>query len=165
MAETPRFFVEPEFRNMEAAALYQRFKDNLETIITLLDRGLDIRTTPFNTTIPLEVSLFGEILNQVGLDLGVKPTGLNAINELYKAYKSQENAVLGAMEKILNDKRASMRTPEGRILVKEMLIRRLEFFNETSRSMLVMNNQTTLKSPIQHIHPHHREENIHPRLK
>ena len=150
---------------MEAAALYQRFKDNLETIITLLDRGLDIRTTPYNTTIPLEVGLFGEVLNQVGLDLSVKAQGLSAINELFKAYKSQENAVLGAMEKILNDKRASMKTAEGRILVKEMLIRRLEVFNETARSMLVMNNQATLKSPNQHIHPHHREENIHPRLK
>ena len=150
---------------MEAAALYQRFKDNLETIIVLLDKGTDIRTTPYKTTIPLEVSLFCEVLSTVGLDLNVKVEGLGAVNELYKAYKHRENEVLKAMEKILNDKRSAMKTPEGRILVKEMLIRRLEFFNETARSMLVMNNQTTLKSPIQHIHPHHREMLIHPPLK
>ncbi|MFC5269107.1 hypothetical protein [Adhaeribacter terreus] len=163
--ETLPFFVETEFIDMEAAALYQRFKDNLETIIMLLDKGTDIRTTPYTTTMPLEVKLFTEILNQVGLDLNVKAEGLSAVNELYKAYNHQENAVLKAMERILNDKRAAMKTPEGKILVKEMLIRRLEFFNETARSMMVMNNQTTLKSPIQHIHPHHREMLIHPPLK
>ena len=150
---------------MEAAALYQRFKDNLETIIILLDKGTDIRTTPYKTTIPLEVNLFCEVLSTVGLDLNVKAEGLSAVSELHKAYKHQENTVLGAMEKILNDKRTAMKTPEGKILVKEMLIRRLEFFNETARSMMVMTNQTTLKSPIQHIHPHHREMLIHPPLK
>ncbi|MBK0401485.1 hypothetical protein I5M27_00730 [Adhaeribacter sp. BT258] len=150
---------------MEAASLYQRFKDNLETIIILLDKGTDIRTMPYSTTMPLEVKLFTEVLTQVGLDLNIKTEGISAVNELYKAYKQQENAVLKAMERILNDKRASMKTPEGKILVKEMLIRRLEFFNETARSMMVMSNQTTLKSPIQHIHPHHREMLIHPPLK
>ena len=74
-------------------------------------------------------------------------------------------AVQQAMEKILNDKRTAMKTPEGKILLKEMLIRRLEYFNETARSMMVMANQTTLKSPIQHIHPHHREDQVNPRLK
>ena len=150
---------------MEAAALYQRFKDNLETIIILLDKGTDIRTTPYKTTIPLEVNLFSEVISTTGLDLNIKAEGFSAVNELHKVYKSRETELLKAMERILNDKRASMKTPEGKILVKEMLIRRLEFFNETARSMLVMNNQTTLKSPIQHIHPHHREENVHPRLK
>ena len=150
---------------MEAAALYQRFKDNLETIIVLLDKGTDIRCTPYKTTIPLEVKLFSEIMSTTGLDLNVKIEGFSAINELNKAFKSRETEVMKAMERILNDKRASMKTPEGKILVKEMLIRRLEFFNETARSLMVMNNQTTLKSPIQHIHPHHREDLIHPRLK
>ena len=150
---------------MEAAALYQRFKDNLETIIMLLDKGIDIRSTPYKTTIPLEVNLFTEVLRQVGVDLSINAEGISTINALFKAYKSQENEVLKAMEKILRDKRSSMKTPEGRILTKEMLIRRLEFFNETARSMMVMSNQTTLKSPIQHIHPHHREDLIHPPLK
>lgn len=150
---------------MEAAALYHRFKDNLETIIVLLDKGTDIRTMPYNVTLPLEVKLFCEVLSHAGLDLNVKTEGLSAVNELYKAYKHQEKALEKAMEKILNDKRASMKTPEGRILVKEMLIRRLEYFNETARSMMVMSNQTTLKSPIQHIHPHHREMIVLPPLK
>ena len=150
---------------MEAAALYHRFKDNLETIIALLDKGTDIRATPYNTTLPLEVQLFCDVMSHVGLDLNVKAEGLSAVSELLKAYKHQETALEKAMAKILSDKRASMKTPEGRILVKEMLIRRLEYFNETARSMMVMSNQTTLKSPIQHIHPHHREMLIHPPVK
>ena len=150
---------------MEAAALYQRFKTNLETIIILLDKGTEIRTTPYNTTIPLEVRLFAEIMTQVGVDLNVKAEGLSSVSELHKVFSHQEASVMKAMEKILNDKRTAMKTPEGKILIKEMLIRRLEYFNETARSMMVMSNQTTLKSPIQHIHPHHREKHIHPRLK
>ena len=150
---------------MEAATLYQRFKDNLDNIIALLDRGIDLRTTPFNTTIPLEVNLFGEVMKAAGVELNLKAEGISAINELHKAYSQQEKAVLTAMEKILNDKRSWLKTPEGKILLKELLIRRLEYFNETSRSMVVMSNQTTLKSPIQHIHPHHRDEHIKPRLK
>ena len=158
-------FLETHLFAMEAAALYQRFKDNLETIIVLLDKGTDIRTTPYKTTVPLEVKLFCDVISTTGLDLNVKVEGFSAINELYKAYKSRETEVQKAMERIMNDKRASMKTPEGKILVKEMLIRRLEFFNETARSLMVMNNQTTLKSPIQHIHPHHREDQVHPKLK
>jgi hypothetical protein len=71
-------------------------------------------------------------MTHAGVDLLLKSEGLNAINELQRAYSQQEKAVNNAMEKILNDKRSSMKTPEGKILVKEMLIRRLEFFNETA---------------------------------
>ncbi|KAA9333696.1 hypothetical protein [Adhaeribacter soli] len=150
---------------MEAASLYQRFRENLETIVMLLDKGTDIRTTPLKTSIPLEVNLLCEVLGQKGVFLNIKAEGISAINDLQQAYRQQETAVLDAMAQILEDKRAWMKTPEGKILLKELLIRRLEYFNETARSMMVMTNQTTLKSPIQHIHPHHRDENIHPRLK
>ncbi|HSI91431.1 MAG TPA: hypothetical protein VK927_09975 [Adhaeribacter sp.] len=134
-------------------------------MVMLLDRGTDIRTTPYQTTIPLEVKLFCEILGQAGVELHPKTEGLSAVHELQKAYHANEKAVQDAMAKILQDKRSWMKTPEGKILLKEMLIRRLEYFNETARTMAVMANQTTLKSPIQHIHPHHREDIIHPRLK
>lgn len=150
---------------MEAIALYQNLKNNLNTIVELLERGTDIRSTPYKTTVPLEVALFGQIMAHAGMDLPLKSEGLNAINELQRVYSQQEKNINNAMEKMLNDKRSSMKTPEGKILVKEMLIRRLEFFNETARSLMVMSNQTTLKSPIQHIHPHHREDFIHPPLK
>jgi len=150
---------------MEAASLYKRFKENIDTIITLLDKGVDTRTTPYNTTIPLEVHLLTEVLAQEGIEMTIQAAGLGAISELRRLFVHQEMQVMNAMEKILNDKRTSMKTPEGKILLKEMLIRRLEYFNETARSMMVMNNQTTLKSPIQHIHPHHREMLIHPPLK
>ena len=42
-----------------------------------------------------------------------------------------------------------MRTPEGRVLTKEMLIRRLEFFNEAARQVNVMRTQQALGSPTQ----------------
>jgi hypothetical protein len=150
---------------MEAPALYQNFKNNLSTIVELLAKGTDIRTTPYKTTIPLEVSLFNQIMAHLNVDLQLKSDGFSAIDELQRAYTQHEKEVNKAMEKALNDKRSSMKTPEGKVLVKEMLIRRLEFFNETARSLMVMTNQTTLKSPIQHIHPHHREDFIHPKLK
>ncbi|MGO8608747.1 hypothetical protein ACC848_37890, partial [Rhizobium johnstonii] len=50
---------------------------------------------------------------------------------------------------ILDDKKALMRTPEGRVLTKEMLIRRLEYFNEAARQVNVMRNQQALGSPPQ----------------
>src|SRR4051812_152970 len=100
---------------MEAVALYQRFKDNLETIISLLDKGTDIRTTAYKTSIPLEVKLFSDILIEAKIALQVKTEGFGAIEELQRAYLQQEKAINSAMEHILKDKRSSMKTPEGRI--------------------------------------------------
>ncbi len=48
------------------------------------------------------------------------------------------------------DKHAVMRTPEGRVFTKEMLIRRLEFFNEAARQVNVMRTQQALGSPRQY---------------
>lgn len=150
---------------MEAASLYQRFKDNLQTINMLLDKGTDIRTTPYKITLPLEIKLLQDVINHVGGNIQIKTDGFAAIEELQRVYLQNERSVNETMERILSDKRTSMKTPEGRILIKEILIRRLEYFNETARSLMVMSNQTTLKSPVQHIHPHHREDLIHPPLK
>jgi uncharacterized membrane protein YgaE (UPF0421/DUF939 family) len=58
------------------------------------------------------------------------------------------------MQQILNDKRSYMKTPEGTMLTKEMLIRRLEYFNEAARVLHVMHTQSTLHSPLQHNYPH-----------
>jgi hypothetical protein len=54
------------------------------------------------------------------------------------------------MRRLLEDKKSIMRTPEGRMLVKEMLIRRLEYFNEAARQVNVMRIQQSLGSPLQY---------------
>jgi hypothetical protein len=52
------------------------------------------------------------------------------------------------MHRVLEDKRSYMKAPGGAtVLLKEMLIRRLEFFNETARSLQVMKSQQQLGSP------------------
>jgi hypothetical protein len=54
------------------------------------------------------------------------------------------------MQRVLTDKHSIMRTPEGRVFTKEMLIRRLEFFNEAARQVNVMRTQQALGSPRQY---------------
>jgi hypothetical protein len=46
---------------MEAIALYQNLKNNLNIIVELLERGTDIRSTPYTTTIPLEVAYLARL--------------------------------------------------------------------------------------------------------
>jgi hypothetical protein len=59
-----------------------------------------------------------------------------------------------AMMQLLNDKKSYMKTPEGTLLTKELLIRRLEYFNEAARTLNVMVTQKALGSPLQYNYPH-----------
>ena len=77
-------------------------------------------------------------------------TGVARLAEFQQQFMRQEDQVLGAMQRILADKHAIMRTPEGRVFTKEMLIRRLEFFNEAARQVNVMRTQQALGSPRQY---------------
>ncbi len=62
----------------------------------------------------------------------------------------QKSTASDAMHRILEDKRAYMRSPGGAtVLLKEMLIRRLEFFNEIARALQIIKNQQVLGSPKQ----------------
>ncbi|MCC9137215.1 hypothetical protein ACFSKU_04395 [Pontibacter silvestris] len=51
---------------------------------------------------------------------------------------------------MLKDKKACIKTATGTVLQKEMLIRRLEFFNEVAHTLEVMMVQQQLKSPKHH---------------
>ncbi|RSK51286.1 hypothetical protein [Hymenobacter rigui] len=135
---------------MEAAGYYQQFERNLEIILSGLEAGLDVRTTALNTSLPLEVYVLSEVLNQGGGQFRLTTeTPLERLREFYTQFRQNEAGNEALLQRILDDKKAMMRTPEGRVLTKEMLIRRLEYFNEAARQINVMRNQRALGSPPQ----------------
>ncbi|RYU84283.1 hypothetical protein [Hymenobacter persicinus] len=139
---------------MEAQSYYQQFERNVDMILDAVRVGLDLRTTSLLTSLPLEVYVLCEVLNQGGGQYRLTTEGLDRLAEFKQQYLQHESETEAIMRRILDDKRATMRTPEGRVLTKEMLIRRLEFFNETARQVNVMRTQQALGSPMQYQHPH-----------
>ena len=136
---------------MEAQAYYQQFERNVRIILDALAAGLDLRTTALETSLPLEVYVLCEVLNQgAGEHFTLTATGVARLAEFQQQFMRHENQTLTAMQRVLTDQHAIMRTPEGRVLTKEMLIRRLEFFNESARQVNVMRTQQSLGSPHQH---------------
>ncbi|MET4108705.1 hypothetical protein [Hymenobacter sp. UYP22] len=135
---------------MEAAGYYQQFERNLEIILSGLEAGLDVRTTALNTSLPLEVYVLSEVLNQGGGQFRLTTEApLERLREFYGQFRQNQAGTESLLQRILDDKKAMMRTPEGRVLTKEMLIRRLEYFNEAARQVNVMRNQQALGSPPQ----------------
>ncbi|MDU0369278.1 hypothetical protein ACFPAF_02630 [Hymenobacter endophyticus] len=135
---------------MEAAGYYQQFERNLEIILSGLEAGLDVRTTALNTSLPLEVYVLSEVLNQGGGQFRLTTDApLERLREFYGQFRQNQVGTESLLQRILDDKKAMMRTPEGRVLTKEMLIRRLEYFNEAARQVNVMRNQQALGSPPQ----------------
>ena len=140
---------------MEAPALFARFEENLNTIISILETNkVDIARTPFESVIPLEVTRLCEILNTVGEHFSVKGTGLETLFAFRQQYMQHSQTASEAMAKILNDKKSYMKTPEGTLLTKELLIRRLEYINEIARNLQIMYTQQQLGSPLQYKYPH-----------
>lgn len=135
---------------MEAAGYYQQFERNLEIILSGLEAGLDVRTTALNTSLPLEVYVLSEVLNQGGGQFRLTTEApMERLREFYGQFRQNQASTESLLQRILDDKKAMMRTPEGRVLTKEMLIRRLEYFNEAARQVNVMRNQQALGSPPQ----------------
>jgi hypothetical protein len=93
-----------------------------------------------------------EVLNQgAGEDFTLSASGVARLAEFQQQFMKHEGQTLAAMQRVLADKRGTMRTPQGRVLAKEMLIRRLEFFNEAARQVNVMRTQQALGSPSQYV--------------
>jgi hypothetical protein len=138
---------------MEAHALYERFEENLNTIIAIINSGVDLSRTPLPATLALEINILCSILNTTGENFAVASNNQEAVAEFTDLYLSNKALVAGAMAKILNDKRGYMKTPEGTQLTKELLIRRLEYFNEAARTLNVMVTQKALGSPLQYDYP------------
>ncbi|WP_324675809.1 hypothetical protein [Hymenobacter sp. GOD-10R] len=141
---------------MEVPGYYQQFERNVEILLEALQAGLDLRTTALQTSLPLEVYVLCEVLNQGGEHFRLATQGLERLAEFHQQYLQHESQTEAVMRRILEDKKAFMRTPEGRVLTKEMLIRRLEFFNEAARQVNVMRTQQALGSPAQHSYPDSR---------
>ena len=92
-----------------------------------------------------------EVLNQgAGEQFRLTATGVARLAEFQQQFMKHEDQTLAAMQRVLADKKAIMRTPEGRVFVKEMLIRGLEYFNEAARQVNVMRTQQALGSPGQY---------------
>src|SRR5688572_13370255 len=106
---------------MEAADLYYRFEENLNTITNLLNKGLDIRTTPFAVTLPLEINRLCEVLNKAGMHFTVSAQGTDSVKEFQKLYLQDSKHASDAIHKIMDDKRSYMLTPEGTYLTKEVM--------------------------------------------
>jgi len=141
---------------MEVPGYYQQFERNVEILLEALQVGLDLRTTALQTSLPLEVYVLCEVLNQGGDRFRLTTEGLSRLAEFHQQYMQHESETEAIMRRLLEDKKSFMRTPEGRVLTKEMLIRRLEFFNEAARQVNVMRTQQALGSPAQHSYPDSR---------
>jgi hypothetical protein len=139
---------------MEAAALYFRFKDNLATILGAINSKLEYRSMPYHVSIPLEVNLLADILRLHGLDFRSETPGVKRLEEFQRWFLQNEEAVSEVMHRVMEDKRAYMRTASGTVLQKEMLIRRLEYFNETAHTLDVMMAQQQLHSPKHFNYPY-----------
>ena len=135
---------------MESQAYYQEFERNVRIILDALAAGLDLRATALETSLPLEVYVLCEVLNQgAGEDFRLTASGVARLAEFQQQFMRHEGPTLAAMQRILADPKSYMRTPEGRVLTKEMLIRRLEYFNEAARQVNVMRTQRALGTPGQ----------------
>ncbi|WP_299825572.1 hypothetical protein [uncultured Pontibacter sp.] len=138
---------------MEAAALYFRFKDNLATIAGALNSKLEVRSMPYNTSIPLEIDLLADILRLHGLDFTSSTPGAARLFDFQQWYAQHEEQVHDIMHRVLEEKRAYMKTATGTVLQKEMLYRRLEYFKETAHTLEVMMAQQQLHSPKHFSYP------------
>lgn len=132
---------------MEAAALFFRFKDNLATIAGALNSKLEIRSMPYNTSIPLEVDLLADVLSLHGLNFTSPTPGAARLLDFQQWYAQHEESVNEIMHRVLEDKKAYIKTATGTVLQKETLYRRLEYFKETAHTLEVMMIQQNLHSP------------------
>lgn len=134
---------------MEVPGYYQQFERNIDILLDALQAGTNLRTTALETSLPLEIYVLCEVLNQGGASFHLSTEGLARVQEFETQFEAQKAETEAIMRRLLDDQRSVMRTPEGRVLTKEMLIRRLEFFNEAARQVNVMRSQQALGSPPQ----------------
>lgn len=139
---------------MEAAALFFRFKENLATIVGALNSPLQVGTMPYNTSLPLEVDLLADVLRLHGLDFRSETPGAKRLFDFQQWYMQNEEKVNEILHRVLEDKRAYMKTATGVVLQKEMAYRRLEYFKETAHTLEVMMRQQQLHSPKHFNYPY-----------
>lgn len=119
-----------------------------------LNSKLEVRSMPYNTSIPLEIDLLADVLRLHGLDFISSTPGAARLFDFQQWYAQHEEQVNEVMHRILEEKRAYMKTATGTVLQKEMLYRRLEFFKETAHTLDVMMAQQQLHSPKHFTYPY-----------
>ncbi|MCJ8163953.1 hypothetical protein MKJ04_03805 [Pontibacter sp. E15-1] len=139
---------------MEAAALFFRFKENLATVVGAFNSKLEIGTMPYSTSVPLEINLLADLLHLYGHAFSSDVIGTKRAEDFQQWYLQHEAKVNETMHRILEDKKAYIKTATGVVLQKEMLYRRLEFFKETAHTLAVMMAQQQLHSPKHFSYPY-----------
>lgn len=132
---------------------YSSLEENLAIIAEAARSGANLHAMPFNLTVPLQVERFRDVLREGGLDVPVAGTGLQTAAGLYDFVRQRKTDVNAAMDRIVANKRATMRTSEGFKLTADELWRALEFFNEVARMVRIIITQDELDSPDQHPNP------------
>ena len=99
---------------MEAQAYYQQFERNVRIILDALAAGLDLRTTALETSLPIEVYVLCEVLNQgAGEHFRLTATGVARLAEFQQQFMKHEDQTLAAMQRVLADKASVMRTQQA----------------------------------------------------
>jgi hypothetical protein len=137
---------------MEAQALYDRFAKNLKTILIGLHADIPLDKTTLPVALPLEFQMLAGTLNQGAPIFNLKAVNLDVVEEFEKTFAANESRIMNIMHEQLSDKKSVIRNEEGTVLVKEMLIRRLEYINEAANTLETMivqrriGNQRVLES-------------------
>ena len=133
---------------------YASLEENLAIIAEGIREGVDLRTTPLEVSLPLEVDLMLDMLRQGGVDLQLGSQGVQRAVEFYEAFRGRRDELHAVMQRIFADKKAIFRMPEGRrVLLADQLWRSVEFVGEAARTIQIISTQKELDSPAQHPHP------------
>ena len=110
---------------MEAQAYYQQFERNVRIILDALAAGLDLRTTALETSLPIEVYVLCEVLNQgAGEHFTLTATGVARLAEFQQQFMKHEDQMLAAMQRVLAE---VMGVEEDAVSIKATTTEKLGF--------------------------------------
>ena len=133
---------------MEATALYENFEPNLMTIQRALKTEISYRKTALPDALPLELLELADVLNQGGASFSLKARDLSVVDEFIEQFRAQFQRVMEVLRKQLDDKRTTVWIEGvGSLLVKEKVIRALEYLNEAAALLDTMMVQQKIGNP------------------
>ena len=133
---------------MEATSLYENFEPNLMTIQRALKTNIPYRKTALPDALPLELLELADVLNQGGTSFSLKARDLSVVDEFVEQYRAQYQRVMDVLRKQLDDKRTTVWIEGvGSLLVKEKVIRALEYLNEAAALLDTMMVQRKIGNP------------------
>lgn len=118
---------------MEAAGLYENFENNLMTIQKGLRSKVNYQKTALPEALPIELAQLTDALNSGGANIKLTATDLKAVDEFIEQFRANHAGIMAIIRQQLDDKRTVMWVEgTGSLLVKEVVIRRLEYINEAA---------------------------------